>query len=297
MSKLNYHHLLYFYTIAKTGSIARASDILHITPQTLSAQLTRLEERLGTLLFERKGKRLVLNDIGHVTYSYADEIFNLGDELVNTLNNHSLDFTYRFSIGVTDVVAKVLSFNFLKEIYTMEQTIKLICKETRLEILLADLATNKLDAIFSDTPLPAGAPLKAYNHLLGRCGVTFFADKKLARKLKTSFPESLNGQAFFIAGEGTNQKMSLLSWFKEMNINPVIIGEFDDSALAKYFAQAGYGVFCAPSIITAHLLKQYNVAVIGETREITESFYLISPERKVKHPAVQHLLERGKALF
>lgn len=297
MAKLNYHHLQYFYAIAKAGSIAKASKIMHITPQTLSSQLNTLEEQLGYQLFERRGKKLILNDIGHITLGYAHEIFNLGDELVNSIKNHSTDFAFRFSIGVTDVIAKVFSFNFLKEIYKMDDSIKLVCKETSLEVLLADLATNKLDAILSDTPLPSNSPIKAYNHLVGKCGVTFFAVEQVAQKLRKHFPQSLNGHRFFMSGEGTNQRMNLLSWFEQINVSPLIIGEFDDSALAKYFGQAGYGIFSAPTIIENHVIEQFNVQVIGRTHEINEYFYLISPERKVKHPAVQHLLNASKELF
>ncbi|WP_076420611.1 transcriptional activator NhaR [Colwellia sp. UCD-KL20] len=297
MAKLNYHHLYYFQTIATHGSIAKASSAIHITPQALSAQLSLLEEQLGYPLFERKGKRLVLNDIGHVTLSYAQEIFSLGDELLNSLKNHSTDFTYRFSIGVTDVIAKVFSFNFLKAIYTTDESIKLVCKETSLEVLLGELATNKLDAVLSDTSLPPYSPLRAYSHLVGKCGLSFFAHESLAKKLIDNFPQSLNGTPFFTAGEGSNQRLSVLSWFEQLNISPVIIGEFDDSILAHYFGQAGYGVFCAPTIIDKHVMEQFDVKLIGRTTDITEHYYLISPERKVKHPAVQLLLKEGKKLF
>lgn len=297
MAKLNYHHLQYFHAIATHGSIAKASNVMHITPQTLSAQLSLLEDQLGYSLFERKGKRLVLNDMGHITLSYSQEIFSLGDELIHSLKNHSTDFAFRFSIGVTDVIAKVFSFNFLKAIYTMDDSIKLVCKETSLEVLLGELATNKLDAVLSDTSLPIGSPLKAYSHLVGKCGFSFFAHKDLAKELQDNFPKSLDNRPFFTAGEGSNQHLSVNSWFEQLGISPIIIGEFDDSVLAKYFGQAGYGVFCAPSIIDKHVVEQFGVELIGRTTDITEHFYLISPERKVKHPAVHHLLEEGKKLF
>lgn len=297
MARLNYHHLQYFHAIATHGSIAKAANAMHITPQTLSAQLSLLEEQLGYLLFERKGKRLVLNDMGHITLSYAQEIFSLGDELLHSLKNHSTGFAYKFSVGVTDVIAKVLSFNFLKTIYMMDDSIKLVCKETSLEILLGELATNKLDAVLSDTPLPLGSPLKAYSHLVGKCGLSFFAHEDLATQLIPEFPQSLDNTPFFTAGEGSNQQLSVTSWFEQINISPLIIGELDDSVLAKYFGQAGYGVFCAPTIIETHVIEQFGVNLVGRTTDITEHYYLISPERKVKHPAVNHLLKEGKNLF
>jgi LysR family transcriptional activator of nhaA len=213
MAKLNYHHLQYFHTITTHGSIAKASNAMHIniTQQTLSAQLSLLEHQLGYNLFEKKGKRLVLNDMGHMTLCYAQEIFSLGDELLHSLKNHSTDFTFRFSIGVTDVIAKVFSFNFLKTVYAMDDAIKLVCKETCLEVLLGELATNKLDAVLSDTPLPVGSPLKAYSHLVGKCGLSFFAHEDLAKKLQGDFPQSLDNKPFFTAGEGSNQRLIVLS--------------------------------------------------------------------------------------
>ncbi|XQW84961.1 LysR family transcriptional regulator [Thalassotalea piscium] len=297
MSKLNYHHLQYFHAIATNGSIAKAAEVLHITPQTLSYQLSLLEDQLGYRLFDRKGRRLVLNDIGHTTLSYAQEIFSLGDELVNSLKNHSTGFVSRFSIGVTDVIAKVFSFNFLKAIYEMDDSIKIVCKETSLEVLLGELATNKLDAILTDSSLRPGSPLNAYSHLVGKSGFSFFAHKDIAAKLREGFPYSLDSEPFFTAGEGSNQHLSMLSWFEQLSISPTIIGEFDDSILAKYFGQAGYGAFGAPTIIENHAIEQFDVELIGRTEDIKEYYYLISPERKVKHPAVQHLLQEGKKLF
>jgi len=295
--RLNYHHLQYFYAVATHGSIAKASLALHITPQTLSSQLQKLEEQLGYTLFDRVGKKLQLNPMGNVTYSYAKEIFDLGDELLNSLQNHSEQFAFKFAIGVTDVIAKVFSFNFLKQIYTMDDSIKLICKETSLDTLLSELAINKLDAVLSDTSLPAHSAVKAFNHFVGKSGMSFFATKEKAEDLAKNFPQSLNSQPFFLAGEGTNQRINVLSWFEQISVKPQILGEFDDSVLANYFCQANYGICCAPTIIEQHVITQFNLSVIGRTDQIMEHYYLISPERKVKHPAVQHLLTESRKLF
>jgi LysR family transcriptional activator of nhaA len=295
--RLNYHHLQYFYAIATHGSIAKASLALHITPQTLSSQLQKLEEQLGYTLFDRIGKKMHLNAMGNVTYSYAKEIFDLGDELLNSLQNHSEQFAFKFAIGVTDVIAKVFSFNFLKQIYTMDDSIKLICKETSLDTLLRELAINKLDAVLSDTSLPAYTAVKAFNHFVGKSGMSFFSTPKEAQYLKQTFPQSLDGAPFFLAGEGSNQRINVLSWFERIGVQPKIIGEFDDSVLTKYFCQANYGICCAPTIIEQHVINQFDLSVIGRTDQIMEHYYLISPERKVKHPAVQHLLTESRKLF
>ncbi|WP_272969889.1 LysR family transcriptional regulator [Alteromonas australica] len=297
MSKLNYRHLEYFYTIAKSGSITRASEILHITPQTLSAQLSKLEERLGYPLFERRGKRLELNDIGRLTYGYAKEIFALGDELLSSLDSQSKEVALHFSIGVTPTIDKAVSFNLLKEIYSTRSSVHLVCKETNLEELLPMLAVGKIDAIISEAPLPLDSSFRAFNHLLAESGLTFFAEKSTAQLLRDKFPLSLDQYPIFTSGDGANQRPNLLSWFDRINISPKIIGEFDDSALAKYFTQAGYGVFCASSSLENQILEQFNLAIVGRTYDISERIYLISPERKVKHPVVKQLLEVGYSLF
>lgn len=297
MSSLNYHHLYYFQAIATHGSIVKAAETIHITPQTLSAQLNLLEQQLGYPLFDRKGKRLLLNDMGRITLSYANEIFSLGNELINSLKQQSNLGLSKFSIGVTDVIAKVFSFDFLKSVYAMDESIKLICKETSVDGLLGELATNKVDAVLSDKPLASGATLKAYSHLVGKSGLSFFAHKNLAQTLVKAFPQSLNNQPFFTAGQGSSQRHNVLLWFTQLGISPNILGEFDDSALTKYFGQAGYGVFCAPSIINEHVQEQFNVMLIGETTDITEHYYLISTEQKIKHPVIKHMLKEGKKLF
>jgi len=297
LNQLNYHHLYYFYIVAREGSIIKASKILHLTPQTVSGQLTAFENYLGKQLFDRKGKRLVLNETGKITLSYAEDIFNLGSELQNTLSNINTSQKVTFAVGVVDVIPKILSFDLMKPCLDLEEPIHLISREGDFDNLLASLALNKLDLIISDRPLTPGTPIKAYNHLLGETGLTFFATKDKAKQLRNNFPKSLSGEPLLISGDKSNQKINLMSWLNEIQIRPNVVAEFDDSALLKYFGQAGYGIFCIPSINETHINNQYGAEIIGRTTGVKERFYAISPERKIKHPAVKHLVAAAAKMF
>ncbi len=286
MSKLNYNHLYYFYAVAKDGSISKASDRLHLTPQTISGQISSFETQIGSELFERKGKRLYLSEMGRLIYEYAEEIFQLGDELKNVLKTQQHSTWQKFHVGITDVIPKILTCQLLKPVLAMTGPIKLICHEGEQESLLADLAIDKLDMIISDQPLPPNSQVKAYNHHLTDSGFTFFSPPSLAKLCKKNFPASLSGQPFLLQGKRSVIRQSLLTWFEQHNIVPQIVAEFDDSAMLKSFAQAGYGIFIGPTIIEKNIVSQYNVIAIGSTETIKDNYYAISPERRLKHPAV-----------
>ncbi|MFT4994055.1 MAG: LysR family transcriptional activator of nhaA, partial [Paraglaciecola sp.] len=296
MANLNYQHLYYFYVTAKEGSIVKASAVLHLTPQTISGQISTLEDYFGFTLFDRVGKRLLLNPQGELAYSFAQDIFRLGSELLYTMQNQHQDKPQVFSVGVTDVLPKVLAFDLFRSCFR-ENKLRLICKEGDLDSLMAELALNRIDIILSDRPLPHGSHIKAYNHLIGESGLTFFAAKDKAKGLAAQFPRSLHQQPFLIPGDKSAQKLNLLAWFDKIDISPKINAEFEDSALMKLFGQAGYGAFCTPSSIEQHVCEHYGVEIIGRTRKITERLYLISPERKLKHPAVIPLFEHAKILL
>ena len=297
MAQLNYNHLRYFYAVAQEGSIVKAAERLHISPQTISGQLTVFEDGLGVQLFDRKGKRLILNDIGKLTLSYAEDIFSLGAELQQSLKTADIYQQFVFNVGVTDVIPKILAFNILEKCFDLKGPLKLICREGSFNDLLGELALNKIDLIISDQAITPGMPIKAYSHDLGESGLSFYASKSSAVKLKKNFPHSLDLQPFLICGDKSTQNMNLRSWFEQENINPSIVAEFDDSALMKFFGESGHGVFCTPSTIEEHVKKHYKVSVIGRTSAIKERFYAISPERKVSHPGVKFLVDAAKTIF
>lgn len=286
MSPLNYNHLYYFYVVAKEGSIVKASETLNLTPQTISGQISNFESQIGILLFERKGKKLHLSELGQLVLNYAEEIFQIGNELKNVITTQQPNQYLTFTVGITDVIPKTLAYQLLNPALAMDDPIRLICHEGDQESLLAELAVNKLDLIISDQPLQPGNNVKAYNHQLAESGLTFFASKSIETSFKNNFPLSLSGEPFLMQSKKSVIHQRLSSWFQSQNIAPNIVAEFDDSALMKSFGQSGYGVFTGPTLIEKHIVSQYNVRVIGRTEELKEQYYAITPERRLKNPAI-----------
>lgn len=286
MEWLNYHHLHYFWVVAKEESITRAGERLRLAPSTVSMQITRLEESLGGKLFRRVGRNLELSELGHVVFRYADEIFALGLELLDTVRGRSIAGPLRFEVGIVDMLPKLMARRILEPALALADGIRLVCHEGKEKQLLAELAIHSLDIVLTDTPVKSGLSVKAYSHLLGECGVTFCAVEVLAGPLRQGFPHSLNNVRMLLPTPMSALRGSLDQWFDSLGIRPVIAGEFDDHALLKVFGQAGDGVFSVPSIIEQEVCRQHNVTIIGRSDTVRERFYAISVERIIKHPAV-----------
>jgi len=286
MSSLNYKHLHYFWVVAKCGGIGRASEQLHLTPQTISGQITLLEEALGYTLFDRVGRRIELNEAGRMVFSYADEIFSLGEELEDMLRHRPGDRPLQFTVGVVDSVQKSIAYMLLEPALRLPETLRIVCREGKLSTLLAGLAIQSFDIVIADGPMPANSNVRGYSHLLGECGIAFLAAPSLAKQFKKGFPHSLDGAPFLLPGEDAALRPRLLRWFDRERIRPRIVGEFDDGALLKEFGEAGAGIFTAPSMVAAQVKKQYAVAELARTDEVAEQFYAISVERRLTHPAV-----------
>ncbi|MFT5085600.1 MAG: LysR family transcriptional activator of nhaA [Lentisphaeria bacterium] len=294
MSPLNYNHLYYFYVVATEGSIAKASTRLSLTPQTISGQLTSFEHHIGKVLFERTGKKLRLSELGQLIYSYAEEIFQLGDEIKHILKTEQPTRWQAFTVGIADVMPKSLAYTLLRPVLTMAEPIRLICQEGDQESLLADLAVNKLDCVLTDQALPKGSHIKAYSHELAESGVTFFAAKPLSQVCIKSFPASLASQPFLLQGRNSDIRNGLMAWLEKHDLPVNIVAEFDDSALMKSFGQAGCGIFTGPTIIEDIIVSQYKVNIVGRTDDIKERYFALSPERRIKHPCVIEIIKAIK---
>ncbi len=286
MAQLNYKHLYYFWVVANEGSIVRAAKQLHLTPQTISGQISLLESTMSCELFTKSGRNLSLTESGRLALSYANEIFALGSELQEVLLKRSAGRPLQFHVGIADVVPKLIAHRILEPALKANGDVKITCHEDKFDQLLADIATHKLDVIIADCPMRPGSNVRAFNHLLGECGIAFFAVSELAKKYRNDFPNSLNGAPFLLPTNTSVVRGSLMKWFDQHQIQPIVTGEFDDSALLKAFGQAGVGVFTAPAIIQEEVTRQYEVELIAETQEIKEQYYAISAERRLKHPSV-----------
>jgi LysR family transcriptional activator of nhaA len=268
---------------------------LHLTPQTVSSQIRDLEEGLGEQLFFRQGRRLVITDVGHLVFKYAEQIFGLGEELQEALRALPSSRPIRFSVGVVDVVPKLVAHRLIQPINQMDVTVQFVCHEGNLEELLVELSLHNLDVVLSDSPIPRSVKIKAYNHKLGECDVIFVANRDLAGALRDEFPESLKGAPFLLPVKGTRLRQELDTWFDARSNHPAIVGEFDDSALLKVFGQGGTGFFAVPSVILAEVERQYQVEMIGPAEGIVESFYAISGERQIQHPAVEAICRMSRS--
>lgn len=286
MNWLNYHHLLYFWVAAKERSVTRAAKQLRLAQPTVSEQIRQLEQTLGARLFVRSGRELSLTETGQVVMGYADEIFALGQQLLDEVSGTHAPGKVKLVVGVTDSLPKLVVYRLLEPVLRAGFDIELVCREDRFERLLGELAIHSIDLVLADSPLPANSPVRAFNHVLGDSGMSFFAAGKLLRSLKGSFPSSLDGAPFLYPGKGSSLRGPLEAWLAEHGVKPRSAGEFEDSALAKAFGHAGTGVFAAPTAIEDEVARQYEVTVIGRASAVKQRFYAISLERRIKHPGV-----------
>ena len=295
MAALNFKHLRYFWMVAKTGSIAAAAQQLHLTPQSISGQLAEFADTLGVDLFRRAGRKLELTDTGRRMLSYADEIFSIGDELLDALREHPGKSTIAFRVGCADSVSKLIACRLLEPALAIDEPVRLICREGRLASLLADLAVHKLHLIIADRPMPAHLNVRGFNHLLGESSLAVFAAPALAAELVGTFPACLDGAPLLLPGEDFAIHHKLVQWLANSGVRPRIVGEFDDSAMTKAFGQSGAGAFFAPRVISEQVCRQYGVVRIGEISSLVEQVYAITTERRLSHPAILAISQRARA--
>ncbi|WP_027859544.1 transcriptional activator NhaR [Marinobacterium jannaschii] len=295
--KLNLKHLRYFWAVASHGSIVAAAEALCITPQTISGQLRELEQQVGAKLFRRSGRNLVLTDTGQLVFSYTDEMFELGGQLQEALDGSRPGSSLTLKVGVAMVVPKLLAYRVLEPVLSFEKAVRLVCHEAPLVDLLADLSVHKLDAVLADCPVSPTLNIRAYNHRLGESGITFFTPRQMTPAFTEPFPTCLQGREMLMPTAGSSLRRNLQAWFERNEISPQVVAEFEDRALMKAFGERGAGIFTSPTVVEQDVLDKYRVDVIGRTAEITEQFYLISAERRIKHPAVSVITEHARNLL
>ena len=294
MEWLNYHHLHYFWMVAKQGSVTAAAERLRLSQPTVSAQIKTLEGTLGERLFQRVGRKLELTEMGKVCFRYADEIFMLGREMQDVVSGRVARVPEKLTIGVSDLVPKLMLYRLLEPALELEPSPRVVCREDKTERLLAELSIHDIDIVLAEVPIARQASVKAFNHLLGESDVTFFAKAPLARRYRRRFPESLDGAPLLLPTENTLLRRDLDHWFIDRGVRPHIVAEFEDSALLKAFGSEGAGVFPAPSAIEAEVCDLYGVKAVGRTGAVVERFYAITVERRLRHPAARLIAERAK---
>lgn len=286
---LNFRHLHFFWMVAKEGSVTRAAERLGLAVQTVSMQLTLLEQDVGKSLLEPQGRRLVPTEAGRLALSYCDQIFLLGDQLQDALDESDAG-KMRLTVGISDSLPKLIAFRLLEATQRLPQQVKLVCLEDEFESLLADLALNKLDVVLTDRAVRGGGSLRVFSHLLGESDMKLFGVQKLARKYKRNFPASLHGAPLLLPTRNNALRGRIDAWLVQHEVRPDIVGEFEDNAMLTTFARNGLGLFFAPSALAQDLQEQFDARLVGDVPELREQFYAISNERKIRHPAVEAIL-------
>lgn len=294
MEWLNYHHLLYFWTVANKGSIARACEELRLAQPTISGQLRALEENLGEKLFAREGRKLVLTEVGQLVYRYADEIFSLGSELKDVLKGRPRNRPIRLVVGLSDLIPKLIAYRILEPALAVKGGVQIECYEDTPEKLLPSLAAHQLDLVVTDAPAYSAVRVRVFNHPLGSSGVGLFASPRLANFYRRRFPESLTGAPFLLPMKNSALRQMIDEWFETHSILPRVLGEFQDTALLTVFGQAGTGIFAAPTAIESEVRRRYRVAKLGDLGRRVVGYYAISADRKIKHPAAAVIAEVAK---
>ncbi len=295
--KLNYQHLLYFWSVVRTGSLTRACEELALSAPTISAQLRTLEARLGEKLLTKTGRTLVPTEVGRLVYGYADEIFGLGRDLVEALEHRPTRRPLRVVVGIDDVVPKEIAHRLLEPALGLKRPVRLVCREGTLQRLLADLAVHEIDLVLSDSPITPSLHVRAYNHHLGTCEESWMATQALAKTLRRGFPQSLDGVPVLLPTDDTAIRRALDQWLDKHNVRPLVIGEFEDYALLREFARAGHGFAPVPAVLQEQFRREYGFALVGPATGVEAQFFGISVERQVKHPAVAAIVQQGRQIF
>lgn len=294
---MNLNHLYYFWKAAKHGGIVRAAEAIHISPQTLSGQIKLLEGRLGTALFERRGRTLELTEAGKLAFEYAEEMFTLGAELDRLLHQHPQGRPIEFRVGVSDAVPKSLAYRLLRPAIKLDEPIRIVCKEWRLDRLLAELALHRLDMVISDSPIPSNVDVKAYSHKLGETGVTFMAHRKLARQSKATFPQNLEHLPLLLPGEDSAMRRAINEWLDHRQLRAAVVGEFDDAALMAAFGREQVGVFPVPSALSAEYRAETTLVQLGNVESIRVKYYAQTIKRRITHPCVLAITSEVAKVF
>jgi LysR family transcriptional regulator, transcriptional activator of nhaA len=293
MEWLNYHHLRYFWTVARKGGVRKAAEALHVSQPSISAQLRLLEESLGQKLFRRSGRNLVLTEMGQLVLNYADEIFSAGRELMNAVKQRPGKHPVRVNIGLTDAFPKLIAFQILRAAFRSEAAVHMICREGEIGPLVSHLQAHRLDIVLADEPASSALKAKTFNHKLGRSGVTFCAVPSLAAKLRRNFPQSLDGAPALLPTQNMGMRAALETWFDSKTIRPRLVGEFEDSALMEVCSTGGRGFTAVHTVVDRAALKHFGLRVIARVDECGTDFYAITAERRVKHPAAVAITEHA----
>lgn len=293
MEYLNFHHLRYFWAVARKGGVRKAAQELNVSQPSISAQLKLLEEALGEKLFQRSGRNLVLTESGQLVLSYADEIFSAGRELMNAVKQRPGTRALQLNVGMTDSLSKLIAFEILEPAFKFSHPTHIVCRQAEIGPLVQNLQSHRLDIVLADEPASSSLKTKTFNHRLGRSGVTFCAAPAIAAKLRRNFPQSLNGASALLPSTNMGMRTALETWFDAQGVRPRLVGEFEDSALMEVASSGALGFTTVHTVVDHAALKHYGLKVIAKVEECGSDFYAITAERLVKHPVALAITEHA----
>jgi LysR family transcriptional activator of nhaA len=294
MEFLNYHHLRYFWAVARAGGLRKATEQLHVSQPTISAQIAALEEMLGEKLFWRTGRNLTLTDAGQEVLGYAEEIFLLGQDLLNSVKQHPTLRPLRVNLGVADALPKPVAYRIIEPIFRLPRPVQVSCWETKVSDMLSELAAHRLDLVLADQPAVSGVPANVFNHFLSERGIVFCAEPRLAAKLRRGFPKSLNGAPALLPMSNSGLRRSLEKWFHSVGVRPRLVAEMEDPAFVNIMALNGLGFVAVPTLVAKESMARFGFRAIGRTEECRQQFYAITAERKRAHPAIQAIISKTR---
>jgi len=291
---LNYRHLFYFWSIAREGGVSAAARKLHVSQSALSVQLKKLERSLGHDLFDRGGRSLSLTPEGALVLEYAEEIFRLGAELTDTLSGRWEGRPMRLTVGLSATIPNLVALHLLEPVFAMSDPVRLVVRENRTDRLLAELATQRVDMVLADMPIPINVNVRAFNHPLGASPVDILAPPELAHRLRACFPSSIDGESFLLPAQGYTLRRSLEEWFAREGVRPRIFAEIEDNDLINVMAEEGAGMMAAPAVISADMRVRYALEVVGRAEGLFERYYAITAHRRFQHPAAAAITEHAR---
>jgi LysR family transcriptional activator of nhaA len=294
LNRVNFHHLYYFWVVAKSGSIRRASEQLMLAPPTVSRQIRELESKLNAKLILRTNQNIALTREGEYVHHVCDELFGLARELVDGLASDLHTKPLRLKVGVAGVIPKLLVYKVLEPALHLRDPVQIICMEGAPSKLIADLSNQALDMVLTDSPIGLYSNVRSYCHLIAESPIVACATAEMAERYRSGFPQSLSGAPILLPSANSALRTSLDQHFFENGIEPEVRGEFEDSTVVKVFGEAGLGIFFVPAMIQKEVQRNYRCEVIGQLDNVDSKFYAVAPHRRIRNPATMAVIESAR---
>lgn len=294
MHWLNYHHLLYFWTMAREGSVSKAAELLHLSQPTVSGQLRQLERSLGNKLYQRNGNSILLTEAGRVVFEYAEKIFTTGQELVRTLQVGGPGHRPHLAIGIPDFLSKSIVSRLLQPLFCLANSPLISCREGELDELLGDLALHRVDMVLSDSAVGSQFKISAASHHLGQSNVVWMAAPQLAGQLAGDFPQSLCGQPLIVPTTNTVLRQSIEQWLEQQSFAPHIVAEIEDSGLMETLGSRLGHLVPVPSVAIDEVRQRYGLEVVGTLADVTMQFFLIVGEKQHAEGTTKNMISAAQ---